>query len=180
MNHLSHWRRRRDSPYSGADKLTCEAKRATKSSHASRGATNVAQNLSYRKIKSLAFARPLNWRRRRDSPYSGADKLACGEKRATKSSHASRGAINVAQNIFYAEEEITHFSEYLFAPQVSCQSSRHECLSFFSCKSLLQAKCLATKKQPYGLDCFGGEEEIRTLEPLLTVTRFPVARPRPN
>ena len=26
----------------------------------------------------------------------------------------------------------------------------------------------------------GGEEEIRTLEPLLTVTRFPVARPRPN
>lgn len=26
----------------------------------------------------------------------------------------------------------------------------------------------------------GGEEEIRTLEPLLTVTRFPVVRPRPN
>lgn len=39
------------------------------------------------------------------------------------------------------------------------------------------------KKQPYGLRRIafgGGEEEIRTLEPLLTVTRFPVARPRPN
>ena len=31
-----------------------------------------------------------------------------------------------------------------------------------------------------GLHFGGGEEEIRTLEPLLTVTRFPVARPRPN
>ena len=27
---------------------------------------------------------------------------------------------------------------------------------------------------------YGGEEEIRTLEPLLTVTRFPVVRPRPT
>ena len=27
---------------------------------------------------------------------------------------------------------------------------------------------------------FGGDGEIRTLEPLLTVTRFPVARPRPT
>ena len=27
---------------------------------------------------------------------------------------------------------------------------------------------------------FGGEGEIRTLEPLLTVTRFPVVRPRPT
>lgn len=42
---------------------------------------------------------------------------------------------------------------------------------------------LRKKMQPYGLSRIafrGGEEEIRTLEPLLTVTRFPVARPRPN
>ena len=36
------------------------------------------------------------------------------------------------------------------------------------------------KSTPFGVLCFGGEGEIRTLEPLLTVTRFPVVRPRPT
>ena len=32
----------------------------------------------------------------------------------------------------------------------------------------------------FDLSCFGGEGEIRTLETLLGVTRFPVVRPRPG
>ena len=36
------------------------------------------------------------------------------------------------------------------------------------------------KKKPLTrLFLFGGDGEIRTLEPLLTVTRFPIVRPRP-
>ena len=37
-----------------------------------------------------------------------------------------------------------------------------------------------TKKTAYSaVFLFGGEGEIRTLEPLLTVTRFPIVRARP-
>ena len=35
------------------------------------------------------------------------------------------------------------------------------------------------KKPPYWVAFVGGEGEIRTLEPLLTVTRFPIVRARP-
>ncbi len=35
------------------------------------------------------------------------------------------------------------------------------------------------KSHPFGWLSVGGEGEIRTLEPLLTVTRFPIVRPRP-
>lgn len=57
------------------------------------------------------------------------------------------------------------------------------CAFFFSTQTRASAVAWKRKKQPYGLRRIafgGGEEEIRTLEPLLTVTRFPVARPRPN
>ncbi len=39
---------------------------------------------------------------------------------------------------------------------------------------------LFVKRSPSMMNFFGGGKEIRTLEPLLTVTRFPVVRPRPN
>lgn len=38
----------------------------------------------------------------------------------------------------------------------------------------------ATKNPTETSGFFGGEREIRTLEPFLTVTRFPVVRPRPT
>lgn len=63
----------------------------------------------------------------------------------------------------------------------SCNATH---LCFFLRKSICVSTMICAKKmQPYGLSRIafrGGEEEIRTLEPLLTVTRFPVARPRPN
>ena len=43
--------------------------------------------------------------------------------------------------------------------------------------SLISLKQKSTHK---GAFCFGGDGEIRTLEPLLTVTRFPIVRARPT
>ena len=52
------------------------------------------------------------------------------------------------------------------------------CPQFYCGESLL---FISHKKSTLSsANFYGGEEEIRTLEPLLTVTRFPVARPRPN
>lgn len=57
------------------------------------------------------------------------------------------------------------------------------CAFFFSPQTRASTVAGKEKNNPtgcVGLHFGGGEEEIRTLEPLLTVTRFPVARPRPN
>ena len=45
----------------------------------------------------------------------------------------------------------------------------------FSCSNLSRQR----KKPPIWVAFVGGEGEIRTLEPLLTVTRFPIVRARP-
>ena len=45
---------------------------------------------------------------------------------------------------------------------------------------LCSSSAIAKKTVKSRLFCYGGGGGIRTLEPLLTVTRFPVVRPRPN
>ena len=47
------------------------------------------------------------------------------------------------------------------------------------CADISQNKKEPTQNHRF-MRVFGGEQGIRTLEPLVTVTRFPVGRPRPN
>lgn len=58
------------------------------------------------------------------------------------------------------------------------KSSHTPCARAIYCTQNLSS--LTIKKPLKAAILIGGEEEIRTLEPLVTVTRFPVARPRPN
>ena len=67
---------------------------------------------------------------------------------------------------------------------LSSSSSRYNSLlTRHSCgvvRILCSSSAIAKKTVKSRLFCYGGGGGIRTLEPLLTVTRFPVVRPRPN